>query len=174
MNPRRLGAEALRDSVLQVTGNLNDAMFGPGYRDFDYIEEYAPKYNYITADAPDLWRRSIYRFVVRTTPQPFMTTLDCPNPAVLTPARLTTTTALQSLSLLNNDFMLKQAGYFAKRVEADAGAAADDQVNRAFNLAFGREPTDEERNRCAPLVEKLGLTALCRVLLNANEFVHID
>lgn len=174
MNPRRLTAEVLRDSVLSVTNKLNDAMFGPGYRDFDYVEEYAPQYNYITADAPELWRRSIYRFVVRTTPQPFMTTLDCPNPAVLTPARLTTTTALQSLSLLNNDFMLKQADYFAARVQTEAGDDAAAQVAQAFRLAFGRNPDDDELHRCAPLVEQQGLTALCRVLLNANEFVHID
>jgi len=174
MNPRRLGAEVLRDSVLQVSGKLNLAMHGPGYRDFDYVEEYAPQYTYITADSPELWRRSIYRFVVRTTPQPFMTTLDCPNPAVLTPARLTTTTALQSLSLLNNDFMLKQADYFAERVKTEAGEDAAAQVNRAFELVFGRAPSSNERSRCVPLVGELGLPALCRVLLNANEFVHID
>lgn len=174
MNPRRLTAEVLRDSILQVSGTLNEEMYGPGFRDFEYEEAYAPIYSYITQDAPELWRRSIYRFVVRTTAHPFMTTMDCPNPAVLTPARLTTTTALQSLSLLNNDFMLKQAGYFAERVKQEAGDDAKVQVERAFQLAFGRAPADEELNRCAPLVEQQGLTALCRVLLNANEFVHID
>jgi hypothetical protein len=174
MNPRRLEAEVLRDSILQVTGKLNTTMFGPGYRDFDYVEEYAPQYTYITADSDELWRRSIYRFVVRTTPQPFMTTLDCPNPAVLTPARLTTTTALQSLSLLNNDFMLKQAAYFAARVEDEAGDDVGGKIAHAFRLAFGREPETQERDGCAKLVAEHGLTALCRVLLNANEFVHID
>ncbi|MCF6287504.1 MAG: DUF1553 domain-containing protein, partial [Candidatus Hydrogenedentes bacterium] len=174
MNPRRLEAESLRDSVLQVTSKLNTATFGPGYRDFDYKEEYAPQYTYVTADSPELWRRSIYRFVVRSTPQPFMTTLDCPNPAVLTPARLTTTTALQSLSLLNNDFMLKQAGYFAERVVESAGNEKETQVAEAFRLAFGREPETRERSVCVALANEEGLPALCRVLFNANEFVHID
>ncbi len=79
-NPKRLDAESLRDSLLAVSGCLNLEMYGPGYRDFEYKEEYAPVYTYITADTPELWKRSIYRFVVRTTPDQFLTTLDCPNP----------------------------------------------------------------------------------------------
>ena len=174
MNPRRLPAEALRDTILATTGLLNPEMFGPGYRDFDMEEDYAPKYTYITPDGPALWRRSIYRFVVRSTPQPFMTTLDCPNPAVLTPARMTTTTALQSLSLLNNDFMLKQAGYFAGRVAQEAGDDAAAQVQHAFRLAFGRDPSEREATASQALIADQGLAALCRVLFNANEFVHVD
>ena len=87
-NPRRLDAESVRDAVLAVSGQLDQQMFGPGYRDFDYKEEYAPVYTYVTADRPDLWRRSIYRFVVRTSPDPFLGTLDCPNAANLTPTRM--------------------------------------------------------------------------------------
>ena len=97
-------------------------MGGPGYRDFDYKEEYAPVYSYITPDVPDLWRRSIYRFVVRSTPHQFMSTLDSPNPANFTPVRSNTTTALQALALSNNEFMLKQARYLASRCEVEAGA----------------------------------------------------
>ena len=58
MNPRRLDAESVRDAVLNVSGQLNRQMFGPGYRDFEYQEEYAPVYRYITPDSPDLWRRA--------------------------------------------------------------------------------------------------------------------
>ncbi|MFM9030413.1 MAG: DUF1553 domain-containing protein, partial [Opitutaceae bacterium] len=108
-NPRRLDAESLRDAVLALAGTLNLAMGGPGYRDFKYTEAYAPLYDYVTPDAPELWRRSIYRFIVRTTPHQFLSTLDCPDPANLTPARVRTTTALQALTLANNEFMLKQA-----------------------------------------------------------------
>ena len=84
-HPRRLDAESTRDAVLAVSGKLNLSAGGPGFRDFKYTEAYAPIYDYVTADTPELWRRSIYRFVVRTTPHTFMTTLDCPNPANLTP-----------------------------------------------------------------------------------------
>ena len=174
MNPRRLDAESVRDAVLAVSGKLNAEMFGPGYRDFDYAEEYAPVYKYITADKPELWRRSVYRFVVRTTTHQFLTTLDCPNPANLTPARNVTTTALQSLALLNNDFMQKQAAYFAERVKADVNNDPAAQLTRAFSLAFGRNPTAAEREAALALAQSRGLAQLCRMLLNANEFVYVD
>jgi hypothetical protein len=173
-NPRRLDAESVHDSVLAVSGTLNPLMGGPGFRDFDYTEAYAPIYRYITADRPELWRRSIYRFVVRTTPQQFLTMLDCPNPANLTPARVTTTTALQALALLNNEFMLKQAGYFARRVEREAGSDVKAQVRRAFALAFLRPSTDAESASAEKFCASHGLAALCRLLLNANEFVYLD
>ena len=173
-NPRRLDAESTRDAVLAVSGKLNLAAGGPGWRDFKYTEAYAPIYQYITADTPELWRRSIYRFIVRTTPHQFMTTLDCPNPANLTPARTATTTALQALTLSNNEFMLQQARHFAARVEREAGADAAAQVNRTFLLAFERQPTRDELAGALQLVRADGLFALCRMLLNANEFVYVD
>ena len=173
-NPRRLDAESTRDAVLAVSGKLNLAAGGPGWRDFKYTEAYAPIYQYITADTPELWRRSIYRFVVRTTPHQFLTTLDCPNPANLTPARTATTTALQALTLSNNEFMLQQARHFAARVEREAGSDAAAQVNLAFRLAFVRPPTRDELAGAQQLVRADGLFALCRMLLNANEFVYLD
>ncbi len=113
-------------------------MYGPGYRDFEYQEEYAPIYRYITADSKELWRRSVYRFIVRTTPDQFLTTLDCPNPANLTPTRNVTTTALQSLALLNNEFMLRQSQHFSARLTREFGDDRTAQIRRAFQLCFGR------------------------------------
>ena len=172
-NPRRLDAESVRDATLTVSGKLNATMFGPGYRDFEYQEEYAPVYRYITPDEPGLWRRSIYRFVVRTTTHQFLTTLDCPSPANLVPARNTTTTALQSLALLNNDFMLRQSEYFAERIQSEANAD-DNAVRRAFLHAFGRLPSDIEAKAAQSLIQSRGLTPFCRMLLNANEFIYVD
>jgi mono/diheme cytochrome c family protein len=174
MNSRRLEAEAVRDSVLAVSGKLNRQMFGPGYRDFDYQEAYAPIYTYKTADSPNLWRRSVYRFIVRTTPPQFLTTLDCPDPANMTPARNVTTTPLQSLALFNNEFMLKQAEYFAERLQAEHPNDIPKQLARAFDLAFARHPTIYELQHAAPLVRQNGLLHLCRALFNANEFVYAD
>ena len=173
-NPRRMDAETIRDSVLLVSGKLNDQTGGPGFEDFAYKEAYAPEYNYITADSPKLWRRSIYRFVVRTTPNRFMTTLDCPDPANFTPKRLNTTTPLQSLALYNNDFMLRQARYLAERIEQSAGPKPETQVDQAFRLAFNRLPNPDENKLSKTVVEKDGLFVLCRSLLNANEFVYFD
>ena len=174
MNPRRLDAESVRDAVLTVSGRLNQQMFGPGYRDFEYQEEYAPVYRYITPDSPELWRRSIYRFAVRTTTHQFLTTLDCPSPANLVPARNVTTTALQSLTLLNNDFMLKQSGYFADRIQKESPDDSTSQIDRAFQLAFGRNPTDPEAVAANQLIKVRGMMQFCRMLLNANEFVYVD
>jgi hypothetical protein len=174
MNPRRLEAEAVRDSVLAVSGKLNPAAFGPGYRDFDYKEEYAPVYTYLTADSPPLWRRSVYRFIVRTTPQQFMTALDCPDPANLTPKRNVTTTALQSLALYNNDFMLKQSQYFAERLINEGGSDVTKQVESAFLLAFGRQPDTNEVQLSRQAIADQGLWQFCRAMLNANEFIYID
>lgn len=173
MNPRRLDAESVRDATLAISGKLNPVMYGPGYRDFEYQEEYAPVYRYITPDSPDLWRRSIYRFAVRTTTHQFLTTLDCPSPANLVPVRNTTTTALQSLALLNNDFMIKQSGYFASRIQTEA-ATDSERIQRAFQLSFGRPPSDGETVASMSLIQSRGLPQFCRMLLNANEFVYVD
>jgi hypothetical protein len=160
-NPRRLDAETLRDTVLAVSGKLNLARGGPGYRDFNYTEAYAPIYDYVTPDKPELWRRSIYRFIVRTTPHQFLTTLDCPDPANFTPARAQTTTALQALTLSNNEFMLQQARHLAERAQTP---------ERAFQLCFQRDPTPAE----LAAAKSIDLFSLCRMLLNANEFIYVD
>ena len=149
-------------------------MFGPGYCDFDYQEAYAPVYTYKITDSPEFWRRSVYRFIVRSTPQKFMTALDCPDPASLTPKRNVTTTVLQSLALFNNEFMLRQAGHFAERVKNESGSDLTSRVQTAFRLAFGRSAEAEELKFSQQLLEKQNLLHLCRVLLNTNEFVHID
>jgi len=172
-NPRRLDAESLRDAVLAVSGKLNLERGGPGFRDFNYTEAYAPIYDYITPDRPELWRRSIYRFIVRTTPHQFMSTLDCPDPANLTPARVQTTTALQALTLSNNEFMLQQARHLAMRIENEIGSR-EAAIRRAFALAFQRAATDAEVRAASPLVAAQGLFALCRMLMNANEFTYFD
>ena len=173
-NPRRMDAETIRDSVLLVSGKLNDQRGGPGFEDFAYKEAYAPEYNYITADSPKLWRRSIYRFVVRTTPNRFMTTLDCPDPANFTPQRLNTTTPLQSLALYNNDFMLRQARYLAERIEKAAGTNLKEQVDQAFRLVFNRPPSEEEMEISESVLEEENLFVLSRSLINSNEFFYFD
>ncbi len=98
-----------------------------------------------------------------------MSTLDCPDPANFTPARAQTTTALQALTLSNNEFMLQQARYLAERVQKETHDA-DSAINRAFQLAFQRAATPEEHAAARPI----DLFSLCRMLLNANEFVYVD
>jgi hypothetical protein len=173
-NPRRLDAESLRDAVLSVAGTLNLTMGGPGFRDFKYTEAYAPIYDYTTADKPELWRRSIYRFVVRTTPHQFLSTMDCPNPANFTPVRSLTTTALQALTLSNNEFMLQQADHLKQRIENESTSIRESHIRRAFQLTLLRDPNDAELAAATRLVSDQGLFALCRMLINANEFIYLD
>ena len=174
MSPRRLDAESYRDAVLAVSGMLDPARGGPGFRDFRVTEAYAPIYESIPIDRPELRRRSIYRCVVRGTPDVFLTTLDCPNPANLAPVRPRTTTALQSLAILNNDFTLRHAEAWAERLRREAGDRPADQVRLGFQLAFGRDPDREEAAAGEALVAQAGLVQLCRMMLAANEFSAID
>ncbi|MFP6873895.1 MAG: DUF1553 domain-containing protein [Verrucomicrobiales bacterium] len=172
--PKRLEAEVIRDAVLATSGKLTFKAGGPGFRDFKYTEAYAPIYKYITPDTQELWRRSIYRFVVRTTPHEFLTIFDCPDPANLTPKRLTTTTPLQALTLSNNPFILKQSEYFTERLRTEVGLTAENQIDYAFRLAFGRYPSQKEKKAALKVIGEKGLFAICHALLNANEFAYVD
>jgi hypothetical protein len=174
--PRRLEAEALRDAVLVASGSLETRIYGPAFDAFRYFHETSPIYEYADPSAasnPESCRRTVYRFVVRGTPDPFLDCLDCPDANVNTPARLPTTSAPQALALLNNPFMLRQAQHFAERLQALADRT-EDQAVAAYRIAFGRMPTDAERHAFASFVQLHGLPAACRVLFNTNEFLFVD
>ncbi|MAB91275.1 MAG: cytochrome C [Planctomycetes bacterium] len=174
-NRRRLEAEAVRDAVLSVAGALDFKMGGPGYRTFGFKDDHSPHYMYDRYDADDrgTWRRAVYRFQVRSVPDPFLETMDCPDPSRSTPVRAETVTALQALSLLNNRFMLRQARSLAERATREAeGTSA--QVARAFSLSLGRDPDPKEHERMTAYAGQYGLPALCRLLFNLNEFLFID
>lgn len=175
-NRRRLEAEAVRDAVLAVSGRLDLKMGGPGWQDF-VIErpEHSPHYVYAKADPEDsaTFRRSIYRFIVRSQTQPWMTSLDCADPSIRVDKRSESLSPLQALALLNNGFVLTQARIFAERVAAEAPDLAA-QVVRAHALALGRIPAPEEAARLNEFARVHGLPALCRLLVNLNEFLFID
>ena len=82
-------------------------------------------------------------------------------------------TALQALALLNNPFMVKQAEYFAERVQTLEKTPAN-QVDAAYRLAFARGPTLAERTAMTAYIERHGLANACRLLMNANEFLFVD
>ncbi len=175
-NRRKLDAEALRDSMLFVAGKLDDRMGGPAFQDF-VIEkpEHSPHYEYQLHDAEDprSHRRSIYRFLVRSQTQPFMTTLDCADPSMIVDKRNETVTALQALALLNNKLVLSMSRHTAKRVEA-ASADERQRVVLAFRLATSRSPTADEVEALSDYARQHGLTQTCRVILNLNEFAFVD
>lgn len=176
MNRRRLEAEEIRDSVLAVSGKLNKEMGGPGFYLFELEKpEHSPHYEYNKFDPEDArsHRRSIYRFIVRSQPDPFMTTLDCADSSQSTPRRHETLTALQALSLLNNRFNLSMAKHFADRLKSEENTV-ELQVTRAFFLLTGREPSEEELPPMTSYATQHGLPALCRLLFNLSEFVFVD
>ena len=175
MNRQRLEAEPLRDAVLFVTGKLDPKMGGPSDQQFVFKDDHSPVYDYerFDVDSPASFRRSVYRFIVRSVPDPFMECLDCADPSLLTPKRNTTLTALQALSLLNNQFMVRQAEHFAARLEA-ASADRGQQIALAYQLAFGREPSENERRLVSEYAAHNGLANMCRVILNSNEFLFVD
>ena len=173
-NRRRLDAESLRDTVLFVSGKMNLKMGGPSFKDF-VIEkpQHSPHYQYHKYDPDDVstHRRSIYRFIVRSQPQPFMDTFDCADPSQLVDKRGETTTALQALALLNNQFMVKMSKNFAENVSKKSVAGA---VRSAFEMAVSRIPTDGELELLNSYAKKHGLAATCRIIFNLNEFSFID
>jgi cytochrome c553 len=174
---RRLDAEAIRDAVLATAGTLDFSMGGEGWRDF-VVEhpQHSPHYRYDLADPADrsTWRRSVYRFIVRSQTQPFMTVLDCADPSMRVERRNESLSALQALALLNNGFMVVQAEEFAQRVRREAGDDTVAQVRRAFRLATGREPEVPEEEDLVRLAGVHGLANACRAILNLNEFSFVD
>jgi hypothetical protein len=180
MSRRRLDAEGFRDTVLALSGRLDLSLGGPGVAQFQLREGPNPQnhvptvdYSVFDWDGPGATRRSIYRVVWRCAPDPFMNALDFPDAALLAPVRGVSTSPLQALALLNNDFVLRQCEHMAARLEK-LGTSPDEQVRTAFRLVLLREPTDSERAEFAVLAAKHSLAAVCRVLLNSNEFLFVE
>ena len=176
MNRRRLEAEEIRDSVLAVSGRLQQKMYGPGYYLFVLEKtDHSPHYEYYKFDPSDpaSQRRSIYRFIVRSQPDPFMTTLDCADSSQSTPRRNETLTSLQALSLLNNRFNLVMAENFALGL-AENDATLDDQVRTGFERVTGRAAGPDEYAALLEYARQHGMANTCRLLLNLSEFVFLD
>ena len=137
--------------------------------------EHSPHYEYHKFNPDDAasHRRSIYRFIVRSQPDPYMTTLDCADSSQSTPQRNETLTSLQALSLLNNGFSLTMSKHFASKLATESSSVSE-QVTRAFSRISGRSPTETERADLIAYAQKHGLPNLCRLLFNLSEFVYVD
>ncbi len=119
-------------------------------------------------------RRSVYRVWTRGGRSGLLDAFDCPDPSTTAPRRAVTTTPLQALALLNNSFVLRMADKFAARVEREAGADVARQVARTYQLAYSRDPTDDESAAARQVVEQHGLGVLTRAIFNSNEFLYVD
>lgn len=214
MNVLRLEAETLRDSFLAVSGKLN-AKLGGSPVPVTFNEEGQIIIGIDTRDTAgrqtgkhvglngEEYRRSIYVQARRSTPLEMFATFDAP---AMTDAncasRPVTTVSPQSLLLMNNGYMREHAQDFAMRVQKEAGADVEKQVQRAWLLSISRSPSMADLQDAMEFVQKqteyykanptklehvagpieknnadpalLGLTALCHALLSSNAFLYVD
>lgn len=188
-NRQRLDAEELRDSLLALSGELDATMMTephpfPPVDKWDFTQHHPFRGNY------DSNRRSVYLMTARLNSKPFFTTFDGADRNATTPKRDSSVTTVQSLYLLNDEFVHKRAEMFAKRVLAEGSDDAA-RLERAFALTLARSPSDIEKTQITTwfvqLREQLAMSgvaaaeqdqqvwsALARVLFRTNEFLYVD
>ncbi|MBZ5591564.1 MAG: DUF1553 domain-containing protein [Acidobacteriia bacterium] len=189
-NRHRLEGEAIRDSILEVSGRLNLKMGGPGV--FPPLPPgVVTRGGWKTDEDPsEADRRSVYVFVRRNTRYPMFEVFDMPDTHESCPRRNATVTAPQALELLNNEGVLDWSRSVAARVSNDAGLTPQGQVDRAWRFVFSRPATAEERqnaveflNRQRRMLEermpaqeadRAALADLCHMLVNSNEFLYVN
>ena len=171
--PRRLEAEAIRDSILAVSGVLDlQNAGGPGFSPFDVEMENVRHYHAKNTFGPADWRRMIYMTKVRQEREQVFGAFDCPDASMVVPKRSRSTTPLQALNLLNSQFLMQQADLFAQRLEKEFEKRPQ-QIIQAWQLCFQRAPTDEELADSEAFIQQEGIEQFTRAMLNANEFVFI-
>lgn len=177
MNRIRLDADSYRDAVMSASGTLDSSMGGPGVGHFKSSPgpQVTPVLDYGVYDwtSAGATRRSIYRVVWRAIPDPFMEALDFPDMSLLASTRTFSVSAPQALVLWNNEFVLSHARELARRAES---TSVDErgQLQWAMRRICLRNPATQEAETLLDLKRKHGLAAVCRVLLNSNEFLFVD
>jgi Protein of unknown function (DUF1553)/Protein of unknown function (DUF1549)/Planctomycete cytochrome C len=170
--PRRLEAESIRDSMLFVSGRLNLEMYGRGFDLFDKRGGLTG-FNPIESFGDEGHRRMVYAHKVRREREAVFGAFDCPDAGQSTARRRESTTPIQALNLFNSRFTVDHTQAFAERVKSEVGADVDKQVERVFQIAYSRPPKSVEASECIEVVQQYGLSTLCRVVFNSNEFLYI-
>jgi hypothetical protein len=173
---RRVEAEILRDSILSVSGGLNRTFGGPAVFPVLQPEVLAQMKHGIwkqETDGPEVWRRSVYIYRKRGLPFPMLETFDLPDQNISCGARVVSTVPTQALMLMNNEFVLKQAGLFAQRVQEAEPSDSGRQIELAYRIAFSRPPDEQERRLASEYIDKHGFAGFTHVLLNTNEFAYL-
>jgi mono/diheme cytochrome c family protein len=176
MNSSRLDAESLRDAILIASGKLDLKMSGPSVKQF--IQKpgihVTPIVDYVNFDVDDPanFRRSVYRFLFRTLPDPFMEAMDHPDASQQAPVRTSSMTSLQALAMLDNKFIVRQSEHLAERLQRESSEPAN-QIRRLYELTLNREPKPREIELLTGHAARYGLANVCRVILNSNEFVFV-
>ncbi|MFO0789093.1 MAG: DUF1553 domain-containing protein [Pirellulales bacterium] len=173
--PRRLSAEEIRDSMLYVAGKLDEQMGGPGFRLYQYARDNVASYTPLETFGPETYRRSVYHQNARASRIDLLSDFDAPDCAYSTSRRVSTTTPSQALALMNHSFTIDMTVSFAERltrIAESANTAA--QIDAAFQLAYGRSPTPAESTAATTLIQRVGLRAFCRAILNSGEFIYVN
>jgi hypothetical protein len=186
MNRRRLESEALWDAVHSASGTLNLKAGGrpvmPSLEP-DELAALRDKYHWVvTADPAEHSRRGLYMITRRNFRMPIFDVFDSPPNAVSTGRRDATTVAPQALWTLNNRRVYRLAELFATRLSREAGEDPAAQVDRAWQIAVGRRPTETERAESLALLNTLAanstrptaLTTFCLAMFNLNEFLYVE
>lgn len=165
-SPRRLDSEVIRDSILAVTGSLDLTPGGPGFLLYEPNANYARNWIAETGDFErEDYRRMIYALKLRMEPDAIFAAFDAPDGGQVCPSRARSTTPLQALNLYNSGFVLDQAAKLAAKAQTAA---------KAYQLVYQRHPTKDELTAAEAFVKQEGLPALCRALLNSNEFLFLE
>lgn len=169
---RRIEAEAIRDSMLLVSGRLNLETGGPG---FDLFEKRGGLSGFPPIEKFDAkgQRRMIYAHKIRMEREAVFGAFDCPDAGQSAPRRSRSTTPLQALNLFNSQFTLDESVALAKRIESEVGSDVVGQVDLAWRLLFSRKPEAKESAEAVDIVREHGLVTLCRALYNTSEFLYM-
>ena len=188
---RRLESEAIRDSMLVVSGMFDGTAGGPPVP-LHYRKDGIASFDQKLLPTPESkWRRSVYLFQRRVYHLTLMGVFDQPSVAGSTCRRASSAVVLQSLCMLNGDAALDFAEHFARRVYEVAGDSHEKQIEVAFRLALTRPPQANEIEWSAQLLQKQAklyraaesegaetewqaLLHLCRVLFNSTEFLYVE
>ena len=179
--PRRLSAEEVRDTILDIAGKLTRATEGtspipdggPGFRLYRFMQDNVSTYTPLDKHNEDTYRRAVYHQNVRASVVDLMTDFDQPDCTSSAPRRAETTTPLQALTMLNHSFTFDMAGALADRLKRDVGDEVRTQIKRAYQLCYSREPTDTELQVCYELIDAHGVEAFCRAILNTSELIYL-
>ena len=162
------------DAILATSRQLDRRMNGAGFELFEtnanYVRVFNSKQEFVaTTD----FRRMVYAHKHRMQLDDTFGSFDCPDGGQVAPRRNSSNTPLQALNLLNSRFLVQQSEQFAAQVQSAAGSDTSEQASIAIQWAFSRQPNSEELASANLLIQAHGLTALCRALLNANEFLFV-
>src|SRR5215510_1071760 len=152
MNRQRLDAETIRDSVLAIAGNLTEQLEGPSIKVplepevYDTIfTEYEPDNLWpVHPDPRQHTRRSLYLIRKRNVRLPLLVAFDAPDLMGVCGARQVSVHALQSLTLMNSEFMLREGRAVARRLFEEAGADERAMISRLYELTLARNPRLDE------------------------------